>query len=115
MAKNKTFEDARQLSAPVVAGIVSGDPCVVGQRPGVALTDRRADGTATVDFQGCYDLTVNGVDQTGNSAVVQGDILYLTVADPIKVSKKNTGIRFGYAWGAVGTGTSGVIGVVLGY
>lgn len=115
MAKNRKFARASQLYVPVVSGVLSGDPVVYGQRPGVALTDRDAAASATVQFEGAFTLSVKGIDQVGNSAVVEGDILYFTQGDTPKVAKKNTGVRFGYAKGAVNSAATASIDVILGY
>lgn len=117
MAKNRVYAEARQLSVAVTdpATPVAGDPVVVGQLPGVALTDERADGTTTVAFEGVFNLSVRGVDGAGNSAVAVGDILYYVAADTPKLSKKNTGVRFGYALGTVNAGATATIPVKIGY
>lgn len=117
MAKNRKYVEGDNLSVVVTnpAAPVSGDPVRYGQRPGVALTDERADGTTSVQFDGVFELSVQGVDQGGNSAVAAGDILYYTDADTPKLSKKNTGVRFGYAKGTVGSGATATIEVIVGY
>lgn len=115
MAKNQRFEFADKLSLPVASGRVSGDPAVSGQIPGVCLIDRDANGNATIHLTGVYDLAVNGVDGSGNAAVAIGDILYYTAGDTIKLSKKTTGVRFGYAMGALASGANGTIPVKIGY
>ena len=51
----------------------------------------------------------------GNSAVAVGDILYYVNADTPKISKKNTGVRYGYALQTVGSGSTATIRVLLGY
>jgi predicted RecA/RadA family phage recombinase len=114
MATNKKFDSAKTLVVPVPVGTVSGDPVVYGNRPGVALTTRDAAGNATVQFDGVFTLSVKGVNGTGNVAVAAGDILYHVAADTPKLSKKDTGVRFGYAMGAVTTGTTSTIDVILG-
>lgn len=117
MAKNRVYEDGRRLSLAATdpATPASGDPVVVGQMPGVALTDERSDGTTSIDFGGVYSLAVRGVDGVGNSAVAVGDILYYVAADTPKLSKKNTGVRFGYALGTVAAGATATIPVKVGY
>ncbi len=52
MATNAVFENANTLLLPVVAGVVSGEVVKVGSLIGVALTDRDADGNATVTLEG---------------------------------------------------------------
>lgn len=115
MAKNRDREYARQLSLPVASGTLSGDPVVVGQIPGVAVVDRDSAGNATVQMDGSYVISVKGIDAGGNSAVAVGDILYHTQADTPKVSKKNTGVRFGYALDAVVSAATTTIRVKVGY
>ena len=117
MAKNIKFDKGDQLSVvcthPAVP--VNSDPVRVGQKPGVALTEERADGTTTVKFDGVATLSVKGVDGGGNSAVAAGDILYYVDADTPVLSKKNTGVRFGYALAAVTSGATASIDVAIGY
>ncbi|MGB8248290.1 MAG: DUF2190 family protein [Chlorobium sp.] len=60
MAGNIIFTDGDQLTVPVISGTVSGDPVVFGNQPGVALTDRASDGTATVKFSGVVLLELSG-------------------------------------------------------
>lgn len=117
MAKNRIYADGSQLSLAATdpATPASGDPVVVGQLPGVALTAERDDGTTTVQCDGVFLLAVRGVDGAGNSAVAVGDILYYVAADTPKLSKKTTGVRFGYALGAVGGGATATIPVKIGY
>lgn len=117
MAKNQTLGDARHLSVAATDPTTpaSGDPVLVGQIPGVALTDERSDGTTTIDTAGAYNLSVKGIDGGGNSAVNVGDIIYYVAADTPKLSKKATGVRYGYALGTVGAGATATIPVKLGY
>lgn len=92
MALNKIYEEGRKLEIPVEAGTVSGSPCVVGSRCGVALTTRDTAGNATVDFRGVFDLTVQGV------TVVGTPIYYTANANPLlRLGVVATGIFFGYA------------------
>ena len=117
MAKNRVFATGRQLSLVPTdpANPASGDPVVVGQLGGVALTGRRSDGTVTIALDGVFELPVRGVDGAGNSAVAVGDIVFYVAADTPKLSKKNTGVRFGYALGTVTAGGTATIPVRLGY
>lgn len=76
MAKNRKFEKGKFLSVAVIAGTVSGGPVIVGMLPGVALTDRRADGTASCELgEGTWTLTVTAA---GNITV--GQPIYITSA-----------------------------------
>lgn len=117
MATNIVYEKGTQLSLVPTdpATVASGDPVIVGQLPGVALTDEDAAGAATIKTDGVASLSVSGVDGSGNSAVAVGDILYYVTADTPKLSKKATGVRFGYALETVGSGATATIMVKLGY
>lgn len=117
MATNETLDQADTIYGTVPSGKVSGDPVVLGQVPGVCLISRDAAGKATITRTGMHKISVKGIDQVGNSAVAEGDILYYTGADTPPVSKKNTGVRFGYAGPgqAVTSGATATIDVILGY
>lgn len=117
MAKNTVimWTKSRDLTCTDPATPASGDPVRCGQTPGVALTAERADGTTTVAEDGVFSLSVKGVDGSGNAAVADGDILYYVDADTPKLSKKTTGVRFGYAKGAVTSGGTATINVEVGY
>lgn len=115
MAKNRRYADmnvTRGLTVP--SGVVSGDPVVSGFIPGVAVINRASDGKATVQLDGVYDLSVKGIDQSGNSAVAEGDIIYYVSGDTPKLSKKNTGVPFGRALGAVTSAATTTIPVQIG-
>jgi predicted RecA/RadA family phage recombinase len=60
MAKNEVFDRGSNLNLPVIAGVVSGGPVVVGMIPGVALTNRDASGNAEVATEGVYNVSVTG-------------------------------------------------------
>ncbi len=96
---------------------VSGDPVRVGEIPGVAITkegagDNAADET-TICISGIFNLQVKGVDGSGNSAVAPGDRIYYVDADTPKLSKKATGRLYGKALGAVTSGATATIPVLL--
>lgn len=121
MATNRVYHDGRQLSLVCSdpATPASGDPVIIGQIPGVALTKEGEGGngsTATsVDMGGVYNLSVKGVNGSGNTAVAVGDILYYVSGDTPVLSKKDTGVRFGYALEAVTSGATKTIAVKIGY
>lgn len=115
MAKNELYNAGDQIPLTVAAGTVSGDPVVDGQLPAVALTDRGTDGKASCKTNGVFLLSVKGIDAGGNSAVVEGDVLYHVQADTPKLSKKVAGVRFGYAIGPVTAGATGTVAVKVGY
>lgn len=115
MAINEVYEKADTLYETVPSGRLSGDPVCVGQIPGVCLIDRDVNGKATITRRGAHTLSVKAIDAGGNSAVAVGDILYLTEADTPRISKKATGVRFGYADEAITSGATATIRVILGY
>ncbi|KAB2347343.1 DUF2190 family protein [Actinomadura rudentiformis] len=124
MATNRVFEHGNQFEANVsgVTGtgasglVLSDDPVVIGQLPGVALTTEDDDGMATIQTDGVFDLPVKG-ETTVNAAVAVGDIVYYdAAATPHKLNKDNTnGTRFGYALEAVSSGATTTIRVKVGY
>lgn len=121
MANNMVYTEGNQLSlvASDPATPASGDPVLVGQMPGVAMTDEGDGGNdatkTSIRFCGVFDLSVKGIDGSGNSAVAVGDIIYYVTGDTPKLSKKDTGVRFGYALEAVVSGATTTIQVKLGY
>lgn len=117
MAKNIVYNHGDRLAVACSdpATPASGDPVLYGQAPGVALTNEGADGLTSVQFNGVANLSVKGVDGAGNSAVAEGDLLFYVAADTPKLSKKNTGVRYGYAMAAVAGGATATIPVKIGY
>lgn len=114
MALNSKFANGRKLSLPVPAGVVSGEPVVVGALPGVAQTDRDAAGNASVDTGGAYDLSVTGTGAAAAAtAIAAGAIIYITAARALNVDPGGT--RYGYALEAVAAGATAVIAVKVGY
>lgn len=121
MARNRRHAEGNQLSVAATdpASPTSGDPVLHGQVPGVALTDERADGTTTVQFNGVFELAVGGEGFDGVSpvdeAVAVGDILYYNAAVTPVLNKDERGTRYGYALGTVTGGGSATIPVKVGY
>lgn len=113
MAKTEVFDHSKTRYYPVASGKVSGDPVAVGSIPGVCLTSRDTGGNATVALIGSYLIPVKGIDGSGNIAVAIGDALYYTAGDTPQVSKKATGVLFGYAEAAVVSGATTTISVLL--
>lgn len=95
------------------ASVASGDPVAVGQLVGVAEIATQDDGTLTINTRGIYTLSVKGINAGGNSAVAVGDQLYYTEGSTPKIDKVNTGVPFGKALGAVTSGATATIEVVL--
>ena len=114
MAQNK-IQDGKVLRLTVGSGVVSGDPVVAGEGfNGVALTDYdSADGKASVEMEGVYDLSVQAVNDTGNSAVAIGDRLYFTAGSSPYLSKKKSGKFWGIALETVTSGSTATINVKI--
>lgn len=118
MATNRKYAHGRYITATADACTPadpdSGDPCVYGNIPGVAVgnTDQ-ATNQVVLDTGGIYELSVVGADGSGNAAVAVGDLVYLD-ATVVNADDSN-GVRFGYALGAVSSGATTVIQVKLGY
>lgn len=119
MATNIVKEPGWTLSVACSnpAAPVAGDPVRFGELTGVALTDEGEGGNAstetTVYFGPCVvDVSVKGVDDSGNSAVAVGDTIYYVDADTPKLSKKASGYFFGFALETVNAGSTGTINVM---
>lgn len=111
MATNRVHADGTQLSLAATdpATPAVGDPVVVGQLPGVALTDERPDGTTTIQTDGVFDLPVTA----GAGGIAAGDIVnYATGTDTVGSA---AGVRFGYALAAVAASSTATIPVKIGY
>ncbi len=110
------IQEGRKLRLTVGSTVVSGDPVAIGNAiRGVAITDySAADAKATIDTEGVYDLSVQAVDDDGNSAVAAGDRLYYAGSAAPYLSKKKSGKFFGIALEAVGSGLTATINVLLG-
>lgn len=116
MATNIVFDPGNQLSVVCTDPTTpaSGDPVRYGNLCGVALTDESDAGNATgytsVHFGPFVaDLSVKGVDDSGNSAVAVGDAIFYVDADTPKLSKKQSGYFFGFALETVGSGSTDTI------
>jgi predicted RecA/RadA family phage recombinase len=115
MATNMVHDPGNQLEV-VQASVASGDPIVIGIVPGVALTSSETTtNKVTLKTDGVFNLSVKGIDGGGNSAVAAGDIIYHVQADTPKLSKKATGVRFGYALDPVTSAATTTIRVKIGY
>jgi predicted RecA/RadA family phage recombinase len=112
--KNQGKDFVRYIAVTVAAGVVSGDPVKLGDLTGVAYNDRDAiTGKVSIDRGGSYKLTVYGHDGAANSAVAEGDRLYLDAANK-RLHKKATDTFFGWAapGQAVAGGATAVIEVI---
>lgn len=93
----------------------SGVPVLCGQIPGVLVNDAGSDGRGVMAADGIFTLAVKGENQSGNTAVAEGDILYFDITKAY-LSKDTTKPRFGYALKAVTSGsTDAALPVRLGY
>jgi predicted RecA/RadA family phage recombinase len=107
MAKNRVFADGKALYLPVIAGVVSGGPVIVGMIPGVARTDRDSTGFATVATEGVFNVSVTGAIPSVGLPV------YITSATDALVVTPGAGIQlFGHALQTKGAG-AGIIPVRL--
>lgn len=119
MATNLHMAEGRYLTGAATAPAtpVSGDPVLLGDIPGIALTDEgdggNATGEITIDTSGVYNLEVVGEDGAGSAAVAIGDIVYYDGGE-INADVTN-GTRYGYALGAVASGATTEIAVKIGY
>ena len=118
MATNRIHEDGRNLSVICShpASPSSGNPVRFGNMTGVASTDERTDGDTSVDFgPAVYDLSVKAENDSGNNAVVVGDMLFYVDADVGDgtgyLNKKVSGYFFGFAQEAITSGTTSTINV----
>lgn len=114
MAKNRVFASrSAPLDLPVPEGTKSGDAVMLGNIPGVALTDRRADGKAACDLGGVYKLAVEGKNKGGNKKIEPGDIVFMK-GGKLGVNNEE-GVRYGYALAVVEAGATTTIEVLVGY
>lgn len=116
MASNITRQPGWNLSVAVTnpATPVTNDPVRYGEMTGVALTDEGEGGnsaTETTVYFGPFtgNFSVKGIDDSGNSAVAVGDMIFYVDADTPKLSKKASGYFFGFAMAAVTTGATATI------
>jgi predicted RecA/RadA family phage recombinase len=104
MATNEVLHDGESLVLPVLAGVVSGGPVIVGMIPGVAETTRDAAGNATVRTKGVFTLSV-----VAAGSVTIGQPIYITSATGVLTDAAGAGKQlFGHAYAAKGSGTSSI-------
>ena len=104
------------LKVPTASGAASGDPMVIGgYLPCVLLTDAESSSpyNAQVATKGIYDLSVEAVDQDGNSAVEVGDALYYDSNNSPVLSKRSDGEYYGVALETITSGSTATINVLL--
>lgn len=109
MAKNEVYRDGDHLSWPVPEGTESGDFVLIGDQGlfGVAVTDRDADGNATVWTQGVWALPV-----TTATAADIGDKVYATTAGAL-TPVEGTNTHVGWFYSAKGTTAGEVVHIKL--
>ncbi len=116
MADNQLRSNGRYVKLPVsTAEYDSGDPVCLGRITGVATADKDSSNNVVIDRAGSYDLSVKGVNDSGNSAVAVGDAIYFVAGDTPVLSKKDSGVLFGFALETVGSGATATIEVLLAY
>lgn len=117
MATNEVFRNADHLTLPVPAGVVSGEPVVIGSLVGVAQTTRDdTDGTATVWRKGAFRL------QAAAATYAVGDQIFGHASDGSAVGTgrvglinktSTTGTLIGYALEAKTLASTGDLVVAL--
>jgi hypothetical protein len=121
MATNIKRYLQEHFALPVVvtnpASPVTGDPVRYGEMTGIALTDEGEGGNSatetTVQFGALVaEVSVKGIDDSGNSAVAAGDSIFYVDADTPKLSKKASGYFFGFAIGTVNSAATATIEVL---
>lgn len=106
MAKNEKYADGNELQLAVIAGTVSGGPVIVGMLVGVAVTDRDANGNASVKLgQGVFTHTV-----TATGTITVGQPIFITSATYALTDAAGAGKQlFGHAVsGSTGTGAKSI-------
>lgn len=88
----------RKLTYPTSGGKM-GDPCVVGDRPGILYSDQDTAGYAVVKFHGSFRVLVHGVLASSNSAVAIGDALYYDPSPGSTNPNINKDVTNGVRWG----------------
>lgn len=132
MSSNRTLIRGRQFACvPTDGGVNAGDPCILGQIPGVSMNGRTQlpgypGGTPssttpqTIDTLGVYNLFMRGRKAGANAAVNSGDPVYYTpgvaytpgTSTPLSGDSTETAaVLFGYVLGvraaAAGAGAFG--------
>ena len=111
-----TFEESVLVHKSGNTGgfVNKGDPCVVGDIVGIAMsTALAATDPIAIDTEGIWYLTVYGLNDAGSSAVAVGNRIYInrTTAVLSKIADPATNIPFGESLGVVNAGSSAVCAV----
>ena len=107
MSTTHKFSPRFTRTLAVASGTVSGAPVIVGSLTGVALTDRDADGEATVGFGGVAELAV-----ATTTTIALGGPVYITSAGAVTAASAGNTL-FGYALQAKGSTAGEVIPIEL--
>lgn len=120
MAGNRSLIRGRQIPmVPTDGGVNPGDPCVVGQLPGVSINgqptingSKSSSTPQTIDTLGVYTLVVKGANSGGNAAINAGDIIYYATGTTYDsthtpLSANSGGQLFGVALGKWQAGSTG--------
>ena len=93
---------------PVIFGGANGYGVGVAFKSAAAATDYIA-----IDTEGIWFQTVVATDDAGNSAVDEGDVIYINLTTCVlsKIQNMATQRVFGYALGDLTAGTTGVVAV----
>lgn len=115
MATNEVFRDADSITLPVPSGVVSGEVVKVGALVGVALTDRDADGNATVRRKGGWTVTAAAETYAVGDAVYGHASGGGAVTGRVQLIDKTstTGTLIGYSLEAKTLGSAGDLAIVL--
>lgn len=108
MATNGRYSNALHINIPVPSGTVSGGPVKVGQICGVAITDRDADGNATVHLDRSWDVTVTG------AVASVGLPVYITSTNTLTATTTGNFV-WGVSLGTKGTGDGPLEVAPVGY
>jgi len=93
------------------ASIEAGDHVLIGETPGVALTDTNAEGNIQLATEGVFELSVTGADNAGDAAISVGERIYY---DGGTLNKDATdGTLFGKVLEAVSSGATATIPVMI--
>lgn len=109
MATNKAYDgDVVEVKS---ADTSSGDPVVLNDLTGVALTDSDSDDMIQLATRDVFELEVKGEDNSGDAAISVGDKIY---DDSGTLNADSTdGTLFGKALEAVESGATTTIKVML--
>jgi predicted RecA/RadA family phage recombinase len=107
------IQDGKSLKLTIAAGGSSGDPIMVGNIKGVLSVNIAAGEAGAVMTEGVFDLSVEAVNDDGNSAVAVGDQLFYNGSDTPVLTKKNSGSFFGLALEAITSGETDTINVFV--